>query len=89
LDLTPSPTHAAPAPGAGRPCRMCSHMHVVEVLAVLRRILLLVVPLLLALPAYTSLPATRLNLNRVDRLRTAGRVAPDTGQDREYQALLP
>ncbi|MEX2661217.1 MAG: hypothetical protein WD227_04770 [Vicinamibacterales bacterium] len=63
-------------------------MHLLEGLRSLRRILAGLAPLLLVLPAWTSVSDTRINLNRVNRLKTAGRVAPDTGQDLEYRELL-
>ena len=43
----------------------------------------------LLLPAWDALASASRNSELWSRLRTRGRVAPDTGWDREYRALLP
>jgi hypothetical protein len=43
--------------------------------------------LLLILPAWSTLPITQLNLNRWQRLRNAGRIAPDSDFDKAFRQL--
>ena len=55
----------------------------------MRRLLTLISLALLALPAKDAWSAASRNYDLWSRMRARGRVAPDSGWDREYRALLP
>ena len=55
----------------------------------MRRIFTIVSLALLGLSAWDAVSAASRNRELWTRLRTRGRVPPDTGWDREYRALLP
>ena len=55
----------------------------------MRRLLALLSLALLALPARDAASAASRNYDLWSRMKARGRVAPDSGWDREYRALLP
>jgi hypothetical protein len=54
-----------------------------------RRLFTLIALALLALPIRDAAAAASRNYDLWSRMRARGRVAPDSGWDREYRALLP